>query len=58
MGDDVSSSEDDGDRGAGVTLVERREPAIAPVGGGHGAETRGDVPESRKHAESEDAALK
>ena len=58
MGDDASASEDEGDRGAIVTLVERHEPAATLVGGGRGTETHGDVPESRKHAVSEDAALK
>ena len=54
MGDDVSASEDEGDKGATITLVERREPTAAPVGGGRGTESCGDVPESRKRATSED----
>ena len=58
MGDDASASEDEGDKGIALTLVNRREPMASPVGGGHGTETRGDIPESRKHAVSEDAALK
>ena len=57
-GDDTSSSKDEGDRGAVVTLVERCEPMATPISGGHGTKTRGDVPESRKCATSEDAALK
>ena len=56
-GDDVGSTEDVGDEGAAVTLVEQSEPMATPVGGGRGTETRGDVPESRKHATSEDTAL-
>ena len=35
-GDDVGSSKDEGDEGAVVTLVERRAPAAAPVGGERG----------------------
>ena len=58
MGDDMSALEDEGDRGAAMTLVERCEPAAMPVGGGCGTEVHGDVPKSRKHAASEDAALK
>ena len=57
MGDDESSSKDKEDRGVAVTLVERRKPTAAPVGGGHGTKVRGDVPESRKLATLEDAAL-
>ena len=57
MGDDASALEDEGDRGTTMTLVECREPVAAPVGGGHGTETRGDIPESRKRAMGEDAAL-
>ena len=36
MGDDVSSLEDEEDRGIVVTLVQRREPVAAHIGGGHG----------------------
>ena len=57
MVDDASSSEDEGDRGTAVTLVERREPMAALIGGGRGTETRGDVPKSRKHAVSGDTAI-
>ena len=57
MGDDASSSEDEEDRGIAMTLVERRKPVAAPVGGGYGTEVRGDVPELRKRTMSEDAAL-
>jgi len=57
MCDDVSSLEGKEDRGVAVTLVERRKPTAAPVGGGHGTKVRGDVPESRKLATLEDAAL-
>ena len=56
-GDDASSSEDEGDRGAAMTLVERCEPIATPVGGGRGTETCGNVPESRKHTASGDAAI-
>ena len=38
MGDDASSSEDEGDRGTAMTLVERRKATTAPVYGGHGTE--------------------
>ena len=58
MGDDISASEDEGIRGAVVTSVEHREPTAASVGGGRDVVTRGDVPELRKHAVSEEAALK
>ena len=37
-GDDAGSSEDEGDEGAAVTLVERR--TTSPVDGGHGTEMR------------------
>ena len=56
-GDDASSSEDEGDRGAAMTLVEHHEPMVAPISGGRGMETLSDVPESRKHVMSEDTAL-
>ena len=55
-GDDVDSLEDEGDKGAAMTLVERRVPAATSVGGGHNMETHGDTPESRKRAVGEDAA--
>ena len=58
MGDDVSSSEDEGDRGTAMTLVERHEPVATTVGGRRNVETHGNVPESRKRATSEDTALK
>jgi len=57
MGDDTSASEDEGVRGTDVNLVEPREPMAVSVGGGPDVETRGNVPELRKHAMSEDAAL-
>ena len=34
MGGDVSTSEDDGDRGVIVTLVERRAPTASSIGDG------------------------
>ena len=52
MGSDASASEDEGDRGAIVTLVEHRDPVAASVGGGHDTEMRDDVPKSRKRATS------
>ena len=58
MGDDVSASEDEGGRGAAMTLVERCKPTATPVGGERGMETCGDVPESRKHVASGDTAVK
>jgi len=58
MGGDVSASEDEGDMGTIVTSVEHHEPAATSIGGRHDIETRGDVPESRKHAASEDTGLK
>ena len=57
MGDHVSAAEDEGDRGAIVTLVEHREPTAASISGRRDTETRDDVPESRKHATSKDTAL-
>ena len=57
MGDDVSASEDEEDRGAIVTLVEHREPTVVPVGGGRGTETRGDIPKSWKRTASEDTTV-
>ena len=57
MGDDTCASEDEEVRGAVVTSVEHREPTTTSIGGGHDVEMRGDVPESRKHAASEDTAL-
>ena len=41
-----------------MTKVEHRKLATAPINSWHGTEVRGDVPESRKRAVSEDAALK
>ena len=58
MGDDVSASKDEGDRGTAMTLFERREPTTAPISGGHGTETHGDVLESRKRPASGDAFVK
>ena len=58
MGDDTSALEDEEVRGTVVTSVEHHEPAATFVGGWCDVETRNDVPESRKHAVSEDAALK
>ena len=57
MGDDTSVSEDEGDRGAAMTLVERHEPTAVPVGGVRDTEMRNDIPESRKRAVSGDALL-
>lgn len=57
MGGDASASEDKGDRGAIVTSVEHCEPMAASVGSGRDMETRDDVPESRKHAASEDTTV-
>ena len=57
MGDNMSALEDEGDRGIVVTLVEHREPVTTPIGGGRGMETRGDIPQSRKRAVSEDVVL-
>lgn len=54
-GNDVGSSEDKGYEGAIVTLVEHHMPVVAPVDGGHGMETRGDAPTSRKRTTGEDA---
>ena len=56
--DDASSSEDEGDRGTAMTLVEHRKPKTTPVSGRRGTEVRGDIPESRKRTASENAALK
>jgi len=53
----MSSSEDEGDWGVIVTLVEHCEPAITSISGGRDAETRDAVPQSRKHATSEDASI-
>ena len=57
MGDDTSALEDEEVRGAIVTSVEHREPAVASIGGGRDVETRGDIPKSRKRATSEDTTL-
>ena len=57
MGGDASTSEDEGDRGIVVTLVERREPTAASIGGGWDTERHDDVPESRKRATSEDTTI-
>ena len=57
MGDDASSSEDEGDRGTAMTLVERCEPAAMPVDGWRGTEMHANVPESRKRIVSGDAAV-
>ena len=58
MGDDTSASEDEGARGAVVTSVEHCEPTAMSIGGGRDVETRGNVPELRKRAASEDIVLK
>ena len=57
MGGDASTSEDDGDRGIIVTLVERRAPMATSVGGGWDTERRGDIPTSRKRAASSEATV-
>ena len=57
MGDDMSASEDEGDMSATVTSVEHHEPADASIISGRDMETCGTVPESRKHAMSEDTTL-
>ena len=57
MGGDASASEDEGDRGTVLTLVEHHEPVAASVDGGHDTETCGDVPESRKRTTSEDTTV-
>jgi len=57
MGGDASTSEDEGDRGIVMTIVERREPVATSVGGGRDAERHDDVPESRKLVASEDAVV-
>ena len=57
MGDNASALEDKGDRDATMTLVEHREPVATSIGGWHGTEMRGDIPESRKRTVSEDTAL-
>ena len=57
MGDDMSASKDEGDRGAAMTLVECGEPMATPIDGGHGTEMRGDVPGSRKRNASGDATV-
>lgn len=58
MGDDASSLEDKKYRGVAMTLVEHHKPMATLVDGERGTEVRGDVPESRKRAAIEDAALK
>ena len=57
MGGDASASKDEGDRGAIMTSGEHHEPATTSVGSGCDMEMRGDIPESRKHAVSEDIAV-
>jgi len=57
MGGDMSASEDEGDRGAVMTSVEHREPTATSIDDGQDTEMRGDIPESRKHAASEDTAI-
>ena len=54
----MGSLEDEGDKGTAVTLVEHHVPTAVPVSGGHGTETRGDAPKSRKRAIGEDATHK
>ena len=58
MGDDTSASEDEGVRGAVVTLVEHREPTTASIGGGRDVEMHGYITKSRKRVVSKDTALK
>jgi len=58
MGGDASASKEEGDRSGVVTSAEHREPMVASVDSGRDTKTRGDVPESRKHAASEDTAVK
>ena len=41
-----------------MTLVERHEPTTASVGGRRDVDVHDDVPESRKHATSEDTTIK
>ena len=57
MGGDMSTSEDDGDRGVVATSVERHAPMAASIGGGWDTERSGDIPTSRKHAMSSDTAI-
>ena len=57
MGGDVSTSEDDGDRGVIVTSVEHHEPTAASIGGRRDMEMRGNVLELRKRAVREDTAI-
>jgi len=57
MGGDMSTSEDDRERGVIVTLVERRTPTATFVGGGRDTERRGDIPVSRKCAVSSDPVV-
>ena len=47
MGGDMSTSEEEGDRGIVVTLVEHHEPTTMSVGGGWDTEKHGDVPKLR-----------
>lgn len=53
----MSTSEDKGDRGVVMTSVEHREPTTVFVGGGWDMKMRCNVPESRKHAASEDTIV-
>ena len=53
MGGDMSTSEDDRDRGITVTSVECRAPVAASVGDGQNTERYGNVPASRKHARAQ-----
>ena len=57
MGGDASTSKDEGDKGVVVTLVEHHEPTTTSVGGGWDTEKRDDIPESRKHAMSENTTV-
>ena len=57
-GDDAGSSEDEGDKGAAMTFMERRAPVAAPIGSRHGMEMHDDAPKSRKHAVGEDVTRK
>ena len=58
MGGDASTSEDNGDRGVVVTLVECHAPAALTSSGGWDAGRHGDVPTSRKRTACSDAAAK
>ena len=52
MGDDASTSEDDGDWGVVATSVEHHAPMAASTGGGWDTERHNDVPTSKRRAAS------